>query len=339
MTRKQPVSRSTWSRRDLLASGIGLGLGATGALAPVSAPRAQPVWPSRAIKLVVPFIPGSAPDVLARGLGERLAAALGQPVVIENRAGAGGNIGLDAIAKAPADGYTIGLGTSSMSINPALYRKVSYDPIQDFTPVHLTYAMPHALIVAADSPVRSVADLVRKLQAEPERHNYASGGNGSGAHLCAELFKSMAKVSAVHVPYRGAPEILTSVMGGAALFGFPTLSTAVPLVKSGRVRALGVTGARRNAALPDVPPVGDTVTGFEVVSWFGIVGPARMPVEATRRLDQEVRKLLADPAFRDKVQADGTEIVGVGLDEFPAYLRRDLQKWKQAVELSGARVD
>ena len=337
MNRKQPAPRATWSRRELLASG--LGLGAVGALGPLPAARAQAAWPARAIKLVVPFIPGSAPDALALGLGERLAAVLGQPVVIENKAGAGGNIGLDAIAKAPADGYTIGLGTSSLSINPALYRKVSYDPIQDFTPVHLTYAMPHALIVAADSPVRSVADLVRKLQAEPDKHNYASGGNGSGAHLCAELFKSMAKVSAVHVPYRGAPEILTSVMGGSALFGFPTLSTAVPLVKSGRVRALGVTGMRRNAALPDVPPVGDTVIGFEVVSWFGIVGPARMPVEATRRLDQEIRRLLADPAFRDKVQADGTEIVGVGLDEFPAYLRRDLQKWKQAVELSGARVD
>ena len=337
MTPKPLVSSPALSRRDLLAGAAGLG--ALTALAAASSARAQAAWPNRAVKLIVPFIPGSAPDVLARGLGERLAVALGQPVVIENKAGAGGNIGLDAIAKSANDGYAIGLGTSSMSINPALYRKVPYDPIADFTPIHLTYAMPHALIVQADSPVRSVADLVRTLQAEPGKYNYASGGNGSGAHLCAELFKSMAKVDAVHVPYRGAPEILTAVMGGSALFGFPTLSTAVPLVKSGRVRALGVTGPRRNPALPDVPPVGEAVAGFEVVSWFGLVAPARIPAEAARRLDQEVRKLLADAAFRDKVQADGTEIVGVGLDDFPAYLRRDLQKWKQAVELSGARVD
>jgi tripartite-type tricarboxylate transporter receptor subunit TctC len=332
-----PIRRpaGTLTRRGLLAGGAALA-----AAGPWAAARAQAgAWPARPLKLIVPFIPGSAPDVLARGLGERLSAALGQPVVIENRAGAGGNIGLDAIAKSAGDGYTIGLGTSSMSINPTLYRKVPWDPVQDFTPVHLTYAMPHALIVQADSPIRTVADLVRTLQAAPGKHNYASGGNGSGAHLCAELFKAMAKVDALHVPYRGAPEILTAVMGGSALFGFPTLSTAVPLVKSGKVRALGVTGPRRNPALPDVPTVGDTVAGFEVVSWFAIVAPARLPGDVTRRLDQELRRILADTAFRDKVQADGTEVVGLGHEEFATYLRQDLQKWKRAVELSGAKVD
>jgi len=322
------------TRRQCLAAAAGLAALGSGEWV-----HAQGAWPTKPIKLIVPFIPGSAPDVLARGLGERLASALGQPVVIENKAGAGGNIGLDAIAKAAADGHTIGLGTSSMSINPALYRRVPYDPVQDFTPVHLTYAMPHALIVKPDAPLQSVADLIKVLQADPGKYNYASGGNGSGAHLCAELFKAMAKVDVVHVPYRGAPEIITAVLGGAALFGFPTLSTAVPLIKSGRVRALAVTGPRRNPALPEVPPVADAVPGFEVVSWFAIVAPARMPVEATRRLDQEVRKLLAEPGFRDKVQADGTEIVGLGQEEFQAYLRRDLQKWKQVVELSGAKVD
>ena len=296
-------------------------------------------WPVRPIKLIVPFIPGSAPDVIARGLSERLTTALGQPVVIDNKPGAGGNIGLDAIAKSPADGYTIGLGTSSLSINPYLYRKVPFDPIDDFTPINLTYAMPHALIVQADSPIKTTADLVRELKAGPGKYNYASGGNGSGAHLCAELFKAMAGLDVVHVPYRGAPEILTSVMGGSALFGFPTFSTAVPLVKSGKVRCLGVTGPKRNPALPDVPPVGDTVSGFEVVSWFGILAPGRFPAEAAARIDAEIQKALADPAFRQKVQSDGTEIVGLGHKEFPAYLRQDLQKWKRAVELSGAKVD
>lgn len=320
-------------RRNFIASGA--------ALAGVSAwPSAwAQAWPSRPIRFIVPFIPGSAPDVLARGLGERLSLALGQPVVIDNKAGAGGNIGLDAIAKSAGDGYTIGLGTSSLSINPALYRKVPYDPINDFTPLNLTYSLPHALVVNADSPVKSASDLIRLLKAEPGRHNYASGGNGSGAHLCAELFKAMAGVDAVHVPYRGAPEIITSVMGGSTLFGFPTLSTAVSVVKSGKLRALGVTGPKRNNALPGVPSVGETVPGFEVVSWFGVLAPGKFPPEWGRRIDQEIQKALADPAFRDKVQADGTEIVGLGYAGFPDYLRQDLQKWKRAVELSGAKLD
>ncbi len=296
-------------------------------------------WPVRPIKLIVPFIPGSAPDVMARGLSERLSLALGQPVVIDNKPGAGGNIGLDGLAKSVADGYTIGLGTSSLSINPYLYRKVPYDPVNDFTPINMTYTLPHALVVNVDSPLKSVSDLVRMLKAEPGKYNYASGGNGSGAHLCAELFKSMAGVDAVHVPYRGAPEIITSVMGGAALFGFPTLSTAVPLVKGGKIRALGVTGLKRNPAMPNVPPVAETVPGFEVVSWFGVMAPAKFPAEMARRIDQEIQKALADPAFREKVQADGTEIVGLGQAGFPDYLRQDLQKWKRAVELSGAKVD
>lgn len=296
-------------------------------------------WPVRPIKLIVPFIPGSAPDVMARGLSERLSLALGQPVVIDNKPGAGGNIGLDGLAKSVADGYTIGLGTSSLSINPYLYRKVPYDPVNDFTPINMTYTLPHALVVNVDSPLKSVSDLVRMLKAEPGKYNYASGGNGSGAHLCAELFKSMAGVDAVHVPYRGAPEIITSVMGGAALFGFPTLSTAVPLVKGGKIRALGVTGVKRNPAMPNVPPVAETVPGFEVVSWFGVMAPAKFPAEMARRIDQEIQKALADPAFREKVQADGTEIVGLGQAGFPDYLRQDLQKWKRAVELSGAKVD
>lgn len=296
-------------------------------------------WPVRPIKFIVPFIPGSAPDVMARGLSERLSLALGQPVVIDNKPGAGGNIGLDALAKSVSDGYTIGFGTSSLSINPYLYRKVPYDPVNDFSPINLTYTLPHALVVNVDSPLKSVSDLVRALKAEPGKFNYASGGNGSGAHLCAELFKSMAGVDAVHVPYRGAPEIITAVMGGAALFGFPTLSTAASLVKGGKLRALGVTGLKRNPAMPNVPPVAETVAGFEVVSWFGVMAPAKFPAEMARRLDQEIQKALADPAFREKVQSDGTEIVGLGQAGFPDYLRQDLQKWKRAVELSGAKVD
>jgi len=322
-------------RRTVLQAGVPLALGWRASLA-----RAQAgAYPTRPVRLVVPFIAGSAPDAIARSLAERLATALGQPVVIDNRGGAGGNIGFEAIARSAPDGYTLGLGTSSLSINPYLYRKVPYDTLADFTPVNLAFSMPHALIVHPDAPYRSVADLVAQLKAQPGKLNYASGGNGSGAHLCAELFKSLSATQAVHVPYRGAPEIVTAVMGSQAQFGFPTLSTVVPLVRSGKLRALGVTGPRRNPALPDVPAVIETVRGFEVVSWFGIVAPARTAPEAVQRVDQEIQKLLADPAYRERVQADGTEVVGMGLRDFGPYLRDDLQRWKQAVELSGARVD
>ena len=318
-------------RRRLLTAGLT-------ALAAPALVRAQ-AWPSKAIRFIVPYIPGSAPDVIARQLAERLGPALGQSIVIDNRGGAGGNIGTQLIAKAPADGYTIGLGTSAIVTNPWLYRKVGYDPVTDFTHIHYSIQMPHLLVVAADAPVKTVADLIRLAKENPGKYNYASGGNGSGAHLAAELFKSSAGVDLVHVPYKGAPEIITSVIGGAALCGFPTLATAVPQVKGGRLRALGVTGNRRNHAVPDAAPIGDTVPGYSMASWFGVIGPAKMPAEATRRIEAELVKALADPAFRDKVQADGTEVVNQGQAEFAALVKADLAKMKRTVEVSGARLD
>lgn len=300
--------------------------------------RAQ-AWPTKQIRFIVPYIPGSAPDVLARTLTERLSTALGQSLVIENRPGAGSNIGNELIAKAPPDGYAIGLATSAMTTNPWLYRKVAYDPVADFAPINLSVAMPHILVVTADSPVKTVADLIRLFKEGPGKYNYASGGNGSGAHLAAELFKSMTGVDVVHVPYKGAPEVITSVLGKSAISGFPTLATATPHIKGGRLRALGVTGSKRNHALPDVPPIGDTVAGFDFTSWFGLIAPAKTPVEVVRRIDAEAQKALSDPAFRDKIQADGTEVVNMGHAEFAPFIRNELAKMKRVVELSGARVD
>ena len=296
-------------------------------------------WPNKPIRFVVPYIPGSAPDVLARSISERLSSALGQSLVIENRPGAGSNIGNEAIAKASADGYTIGLGTSAMTTNPSLYRKVNYEPVADFVGINLCVTMPHLLVVAADSPIKNVADLIRLFKEGPGKYNYASGGNGSGAHLAAELFKTLANVDVVHVPYKGAPEIITSVISKAAVCGFPTLSTAVPLVKSGRLRALGVTGTKRNHALPEVPSIGDTVAGFDYGSWFGLIAPAKTPSEVVQRLDAELQKAFADKVFRDKVQADGTEVVSMGHAEFTTFIRNDMVKMKRIVEMSGARID
>jgi tripartite-type tricarboxylate transporter receptor subunit TctC len=308
------------------------------ALATPAMVRAQ-AWPAKPLRFIVPYIPGSAPDVIARQLADKLGPAIGQSVVIENRPGAGGNIGTELIAKAPADGYTVGLGTSAIVTNPWLYRKVGYEPVADFVHIHSSIQMPHLLVVAADSPVKSVADLIRMAKDAPGKYNYASGGNGSGAHLAAEMFKSQAGVDMTHVPYKGAPDIITSVASKDTLCGFPTLATAVPQVKAGRLRAIGVTGPKRNHAVPEVPTIGDTVPGYAMASWFGVIGPVRMPAEAAKRIEAELLKALADPAFRDRVQADGTEVVNQGQAQFAALVKADFAKMKRTVELSGARVD
>lgn len=318
-------------RRTFISAAIGSS--ATPLLA-----RAQS-WPARPVRFIVPYIPGSAPDTIARQLAERLAPAIGQSVVIENRGGAGGNIGTEMIAKSSPDGYTIGLATSAMVTNPWLYSKTGYDPVNDFTPIHLSISMPHLLVVQADSPVRSVADLIRLAREAPGKYNYASGGNGSGAHLAAELFKSSAGIDIVHVPYKGAPEIVTSVISGSTLCGFPTLATAVPQVKAGRLRALGVTGTTRNHALPDVAPISDTVAGYQLVSWFGVIGPAKMPTDIATRIESALLRALADPQVRDRVQGDGAEGVNQGQQAFAEVIRTDFARMKRTVEIARAKVD
>jgi len=299
---------------------------------------AQGAWPNRPVRLLVPFIPGSAPDVIARQIAERITPALGQSVVIENRGGAGGNIGFEAAARSPNDGYTLLLGTNSLVINPALTRRqLGFDPFRDFVPITVVFGMPHLLIVPPDGPA-STAALIESLKARPEQ-NYASGGNGSGAHLAAEMFKAKAGVQATHVPFRGAPDIVNNVMNGQVQFGFPTLSTATELVKSGRLKALGVTSTGRNHALPDVPPIADAVPGFDLVSWFALMAPTGVPTEVVARVDAAIQAALADAAWRARVTADGSAAVGLGPEPFAAFLRAEAAKWGEAVRISGAQVD
>ncbi|MBU8542207.1 MULTISPECIES: tripartite tricarboxylate transporter substrate binding protein [Roseomonadaceae] len=317
-------------RRLLLA--VGAGLLAAPAL------RAQPAWPARTVRLLVPFIPGSAPDVIARQLAERIGASLGQPMVVENRGGAGGNIGFEAGARAAPDGYTFLLGTNSLVINPALTsRTLGYDAFRDFAPVNVAFAMPHLLIVPSNGPV-STAALIEGLKARPDQ-NYASGGNGSGAHLAAEMFKASAQVQAVHVPFRGAPDIVNNVMSGQVQFGFPTLATATELVKAGKLKGLAVTSAARNHALPQVPTMAETLPGFDLTSWFALMAPTGTPVDAITRVDAAVRQALEDPAFRARTTADGSIAIGMGPDRFATFLRAEAQKWGEAVRVSGARID
>jgi tripartite-type tricarboxylate transporter receptor subunit TctC len=317
-------------RRGVLSLGAGL----------LAAPavRAQGTWPARPVRLLVPFIPGSAPDVIARQIAERLSPALGQPVPIENRPGAGGNIGFEAAARSAPDGYTLLLGTNSLVINPALTRRtLGFDAFRDFVPITVAFAMPHLLIVPPNGP-EDLAALIASLKARPEQ-NYASGGNGSGAHLAAELFKARAGVQATHVPFRGAPDIVNNVMSGQVQLGFPTLATATELVKAGRLKALGVTSAARNHALPDVPPIAETLPGFDLISWFALMAPAGTPGAVVNRVDAAVQDALADPGFRARATADGSTAVGHGPDRFASFLRREAEVWGEAVRISGATVD
>lgn len=306
---------------------------------PAAAQGMPPGWPARPIRLLVPYIPGSAPDVVARHLAEPVGAALGGQIVVENRGGAGGNIGNEAAARAAPDGYTLVLGTNAMVILPQLHRRpVGYDPLRDFVPVILAVAMPHLLVVPAPGGPDGVGALVAILRAEPGQH-YASGGNGSGAHLAAELFKARTGTQAAHIPFRGAPDIVNAVMGGQVRFGFPTLGTATELVRAGRLRGLAVTSAARNHALPEVPALAETLPGFDLVSWFGLLAPAGTPAGIVGRVEAAARSALADPRLRARVESDGSVAVGMPAPRFAEFLPTEYRKWGEAVRVSGAAVD
>jgi len=321
--------RST--RRSLVAAAAALGLPRHGA--------AQDAWPSRPVRLIVPFIPGSAPDINSRQIAEALSTRLGQPVVVENRPGAAGNIGFSYVARqAPADGYTLLWGTGSLSINSALYSRVDFDALNDFAPINLPFAMSNVVIVRPDSPIRDIAGLVAKLREDP-RTPYASGGFGSAAHLTVALFLARSGTAAEHIPFRGAPDIVNAVRAGTVQFGMPQTQVALPLIRADQLRAIAVTTKERIPQLPDVPALAETVPGFEYFSWMGLLGPARLPEPIIERVDGAVRDALADPAFRNRVTADGTTIIGMDATGFRSFLVQDVERGREMVRISGARVE
>jgi tripartite-type tricarboxylate transporter receptor subunit TctC len=312
------------------------------AIAALSAPRmaaAQEAWPTRPVRLIVPFIPGSAPDINARQLAEAIGSRIGQTIVIENRPGAAGNIGFAYVAKqAPPDGHTLLWGTGSLSVNPALYARVDYDALRDFTPITLAFGMSNVVIVRADSPIRDVAGLIARLKADP-RTPYASGGFGSAAHLTVALFLSRTGTEAEHIPFRGAPDIVNAVRAGTVAFGMPQLQVALPLIRAGQLRALAVTSKERAPQLPEVPALSETIAGFDYFSWMGLLGPAGLPAPILRRLDEAAQAALADEGFRQRVTADGTTIIGLGPAQFREFLPGDLERGREVVRISGARIE
>lgn len=302
--------------------------------------RAQ-TYPTRAITLIVPFPAGGTTDILGRFVGQALSAAWNQPVVIENRGGAGGNIGAAAVAKAAPDGYTLLVGTvGTHAINASLYARMPYDTLKDFAPVTQIASVPNMLVVTPSLPVGSVTDLIAYAKANPGKLNMASSGNGTSIHLSGELFKVMTGVDMVHVPYKGSAPALNDLMGGQVQLMFDNMPSALPQVKGGTLKALAVTTATRSPAMPDLPTVAEAgVPGFEASSWFGIFAPAGTPREIVAKLQTEIARILKSPEMTERLAQQGAVAVGNTPDAFGAYVQSELIKWAGVVKASGARVD
>jgi tripartite-type tricarboxylate transporter receptor subunit TctC len=298
-------------------------------------------WPSKPIKYIVPFAPGGTTDILARTIGEKLSVALGQPVVIENKPGAGGGVGADFTAKAGPDGYTIMGGTiSTHAINASLYANLPYDPVKDFAAVTLIARVPNLLVINPEIPAKNVAELIALMKANPGKFTFASSGNGTSQHLSGELFKSMAGVEMQHIPYKGSPPALQDVVGGQVSMTFDNITTAWPLAKAGKLRALAVTTAKRSSVAPEVPTLAESgLPGFEIGSWQGVFAPAGTPPEIVKRLNAEIVKILNLPDVREKLVALGAEPVGDTPEQFSAYVKTEVVKWSDIVRKSGAKVD
>ena len=320
--------RSGWLRRFFLALAMCVPL------------LASAQYPNKAIRIIVPYPAGTAADVMARIVGDRLAVALGQPLVIDNRPGAGGNIGAEAVAKSPNDGYTLMLATIDHASNPSLYRAAGYELTRDFVGIATVARIPGLLVVPAESPAKTVQELVALARAKPGGLNFASGGNGSQAHFGGDMFKQLAGIDIVHVPYRGGPDMVAAIISNQVGLAFPTFITVFPHVQSGKMRALAVTSPMRNPKLPNVPTMKEVMPpGFELNAWFGIVAPAGVSADVVNRLNAEVNKVLNDPAMRERMQADGTAVFTSTPDEFAALIKNDVARWADIVKKTGIRVD
>ena len=340
-----PFSRShaTSSRRRLV---LATALLAAGAALPAAAQQAA--WPTKPVRMVVPFAPGGTTDILARAMAVELTKAFGQPFVVDNRAGAGGNIGADIVSKAAPDGYTILMGTvGTHAINKWLYEKMPFDPVKDFAPISLVAGVPNVMVVNAEKAraqkIASVKDFIAYAKANPGKLNMASSGNGTSIHMAGELFKTMTGAYMVHFPYRGSGPALMDMVGGNMDVMFDNLPSAMQQIKAGKLTALAVTSAERSAALPDVPTVeqagGPALKGFEASSWFGLLAPAGTPPDIVNAIQREVAKAIASPAVKEKLLAQGAIPSGNTPQEFAKLIDSELKKWAPVVKASGAKVD
>jgi tripartite-type tricarboxylate transporter receptor subunit TctC len=298
-------------------------------------------YPAKPIRLIVPFPPGGSADILARAIGQKAGEGLGQTLVVENRPGAGTAIGAEALARSAPDGYAVMIGTvSSHAINPALNPKLPFDPVKDFTAVSLVATIPFAMIVHPSVQAKNVQEFVALARAKPGSLNYSSAGNGTSNHLAGELFKSMAGIDIVHIPYKGSAPALNDLVAGQVALMFDLVLTAAPHVKSGAARGLAVTGAQRSSVLAELPTVAESgLPGYEVSAWFGIFAPAGVPEPVVQRLNAELVKALRDSDLRQRLASQGAEPLTSTPAEFAAYLRSEIDKWGKVVKAAGMKVD
>lgn len=321
-------------------------LTASAALAAAPWAQAQTAWPDKPVRIVVPFAPGGTTDILARVIAPELSKAFGQSFVVDNKGGAGGNIGAEIVAKSPGDGYTLLMGTvGTHGINKSLYGKLPYDPQKDFAPITLVAGVPNVMVMnarrAQELGIATVPDFIRYAKANPGRLNMASSGNGTSIHLAGELFKSRTGVFMTHIPYRGSGPALKDLLGGAVDVMFDNLPSAMPHIKSGGLKAFAVTSGVRSGALPDLPTVAEAgpLPGFEASSWFGLLAPAGTPADVVSRLQQETAKALAQPAVKERLLAQGAIPGGNTPAEFARLIDAEITKWAGVVKASGAKVD
>ncbi len=302
--------------------------------------QSQEAWPTRPVRFILPFPPGGGTDILGRMIAERLSAHLGQPVVTENRGGAGGNVGAEAAARAAPDGYTIVLVAPSLAISPTLYSKINYDPVKDFAPISLVATVPNVMITQPSLPVQNLQEFIAHVKAKPGALNFGSGGAGTSNHLAGELFNMVTGTQLVHIPYKGVNLAMQDVLSGNVHLVFIGTPAAAPHIKAGKLRALALVAPQRSAALPDVPTVAEAgLREFEVTTWYGVLAPAGTPRPIINRVNAELVKIMHSPELKEKLAATGTDPLTSTPEEFAAYIKSEIAKWGDVIRKAGVKAD
>ena len=316
-----------------------LGLVTTAWLAALPQP-VQAAYPDKPIKIVVGFTPGGTADAVGRILAQNMGVRLGQSMVVENRAGANGNLATDHVMRAAPDGYTLFFTSIGHAVNPSLYKDARYDPVKDFTPIGQVLSAPNMLVVPASSPFNSVKDLVTYARSNPGKLDFASSGTGASVHLSGELFKQMAGLHIVHIPYKGTGSLMPDLVSGVVSMAFPNLPSALPLVNSGKLKALGVTTAKRSAAAPQIPSIAESgVPGYDMSTWYGLIGPAGMPADIVQRLNRELNAVMQDPQVRARLVAQGVDPVTGTPEAFGQFIQEETRAWSQLLKTVKVEVN
>ncbi len=302
-------------------------------LLPLTASTALASYPDRPIKIVVGFTPGGTADSVARVLALSMGARLGQAITVENRAGANGNLATDFVARSAPDGYTLFFTSIGHAVNPALYKEAKYDPVKDFTPIGQVLSGPNVLVVPGNSPFNTLKDLMSYAKANPGKLDFASSGSGASVHLSGELFKQIAGLDLVHIPYKGSGSLLPDLLSGVVSMSFPNLPTALPFIQSGKLKALGVTTAKRSDAAPNIPSLAEAgVPGYAMSTWYGLIGPANLPADVLKKLNQELNLVLSDPEVRKKLIAQGVDPVTGSPEDFKLFIQEETKTWAALIK-------